>query len=66
MAILVDLPRFSVDPITVVEANDVEDGGTVVGGLDPIIAVQGASKNRPMVRKKAKKLNMNNKPKGTS
>jgi len=66
MAILVALPKYSMDPITVVDENDEEDGGMVVGGENPIMAVQGANKKRPMGRKKAKKMNRNSTPKSTS
>ena len=66
MAILVDLPKYSVDPITVINDEDVDDGGMVAGGSNPIMAVQGSNKERPMGRKKAKKLDRNNPSNGTS
>ena len=64
MAIMVDLPRYSIDPI--IDDKKVEDGGMVVGGSNPMMSVQRANKERPMGTKKAKRLDHNNTSKGTS
>ena len=48
MAVLVELPKYSIDPLT---DEDQESGGDE----NPIMSVQGAGKKRPMGRKKAKR-----------
>ena len=59
MGILIDLPKYSINPITTVD--DEESGGvdmvrdTVVGGSNPMMSVQDAHKKRPMGRKNAAK-----------
>ena len=59
MAIIVDLPKFNINPIVVVKTVVEGDGGKEVQPSNPIMAVQGANKKRPMGRKKFKKLNSN-------
>ena len=66
MAILVDLLKFSLDPIIVDKKVVDGDGGMVVRGSNPIMSVQGANEERPMGRKKAKKRNSNSTLNGTS
>lgn len=56
MAILVVLPKYSMNSPSI---KDVEGSGgvdTLVGDSNPIMSVQGASHKRPMGQTKAKRL----------
>ena len=56
MAVLVELPKYSIDPLTPYDNVDQESGDeNVVVMSNPIMSVQGAGKKRPMGRKKAKR-----------
>ena len=59
MAVLVELPKYSIDPLTSYEDEDDVDQESadenVVVRSNPIMSVQGAGKKRPMGRKKAKR-----------
>ncbi|OEU06426.1 hypothetical protein FRACYDRAFT_254655 [Fragilariopsis cylindrus CCMP1102] len=59
MAVLVELPKYSIDPLTAYDDDDVDQESgdeNVVVTSNPIMSVQGAGKKRPMGRnKKAKR-----------